>query len=65
MRTEKVQYYVYKKDQLVVFGTCSECAEFLGVSKKYIRWMCTPSYKKIVGDNAANRTICIRMEEED
>lgn len=65
MRTEKNIYAVYKKDQLVTIGTCSECAEFLGVTKKYIRWMTTPSYQKKIAHDPSKYTTCIKLGADE
>lgn len=36
------EFAVYRGDEMVAIGTAEECAEELGVSPEYIRWMTTP-----------------------
>ena len=53
-----MEYAVYKGDDLIVVGTATECAEFLGVKKHTIYWYASPS--------AENRiTRAIRLENDD
>lgn len=40
------EYAVYRGDYLVASGTAEECAQKLGVSKEYVRWLTTNSGKK-------------------
>ena len=40
------EYAVYKGDDLIVMGTANECADFMGVSPDYIKWMTTPTGKR-------------------
>lgn len=40
------EYAVYRGDDLIVMGTATECAEFLGVKKHTIYWYASPSAKK-------------------
>ncbi len=39
-------YGVYRGDEFLTVGTAKECADFLGVKEKTIRFMTTPSYAK-------------------
>lgn len=55
---EKHEYAVYRGDDLIVMGTATECAEFLGVKKHTIYWYASPS--------AENRvTKAIRLDDDD
>ena len=52
------EYAVYRGDDLIVMGTATECAEFLGVKKHTIYWYASPS--------AENRiTRAIRLEDDE
>lgn len=39
-------FAVYRGEEMVAMGTAEECAEQLGVSSAYIRWMTTPYGRK-------------------
>lgn len=52
------EYAIYRGDDLIVMGTATECAEFLGVKKHTIYWYASPS--------AENRvTRAIRLDDDD
>lgn len=64
-----VKYYgefaVYRGDEIVAMGTAEECAEGLGVSPKYIRWMTTPYGRKLTNSrkNANKATTAVKLDE--
>ena len=58
------EYAVYKGESLLAVGTAEECAEEMGVTLGYIRWLATPSAKK----RRKNHDRCIlayRLEDDD
>lgn len=61
------EYAVYKGDDLLVMGTAKECAQELGVTANYIKWMTTPSGIKIY-NNRKRPERCmtaVKLEEEE
>jgi len=42
----KVEYAIYKGDDLLVIGTARECAKQLGVHEETIRWLSTPAARR-------------------
>ncbi|UJF15082.1 hypothetical protein LZ578_08730 [Jeotgalibaca sp. MA1X17-3] len=40
------EYAIYRGEDLLFTGTAQECADELGVTKKYIQWLTTPSGMK-------------------
>lgn len=49
---ERVEYAVYKGDDLLVIGTASECAKQLNVDPSYVRRMITPTAKRRLAKRA-------------
>jgi len=62
-----MEYAVYKGDDLLAIGTDKECAQELGVTPKYIRWMTTPAAKKRIQSKADPEaaTTAVKIEEGD
>lgn len=60
-------FAVYRNDEVIAIGTAEECAEELGVTADYIRWMVTPSgQQRIKSRIDQNRvTTAIKLDEED
>lgn len=60
-------YAIYKKGELVVMGSRKECAEFLGVSEKYIQWMTTRSVieRRNKRENPEMATAAIRLDDDE
>lgn len=62
-----VEYAVYKGNELIVTGTAQECADFMNVSSKYIRWMTSPTGKRRLAGrkNPSKCTTAERIEDDD
>lgn len=61
------EYAVYKGDELLAMGTAKECAQELGVTAKYIKWMTTPSGIKIY-NNRKHPEHCmtaVKLEDDE
>lgn len=54
-------YAIYKGDSLICIGTAKECSEQLGITRKSIYWLASPTnHKRAKG----NRKIAIKLEDE-
>lgn len=56
-------FAVYKGDEFITVGTARECAEQLGVTPDYIRWMTYPTCRK--RNTGGDRMIAIVVEDDD
>lgn len=61
----QVQYVVYRYGIVIASGTARECAEQLDVQEAYIRWLVTPTAKKIYHQrkNPYKAISAVRMED--
>lgn len=61
------EFAVYKGDELISVGTAKECAEHMGVTPKYIRWMTTPTgQKRLASRKHPERcTYAVRLEDDE
>lgn len=61
----KGEYAVYKKGEIIVMGTAEECAEELGVTVDYIRWMSYESGIKRAESrkDPENATTAVKLDE--
>lgn len=61
------EYAVYKGDDLLVMGNAQECADELGVTKKYIQWLTTPSgIKRLESLKKPEKAVtAVKFEEEE
>jgi len=61
------EFAVYKGDELLVMGTANECAEALGVTSDYIRWLVTPAAARRFKErkNPDRCIVGIRLDTED
>lgn len=60
-------YAVYKGDDLIVVGTSKECADYMGVSPRYIHRMVTPAHHKYIKEKYKKpdrATFAIKLEGE-
>lgn len=64
VRNYRGEYAVYRNDEIVAMGTAKECAEELGVSADYIRWMTTPTGKKRLANrkNPNRATAAVKLD---
>lgn len=61
------EYAVYKGDDLIVVGNAKECADFMGVSMRYIHRLATPTHHNFIRESYKNpddATYAIRLEVE-
>lgn len=56
------QYSVYKGDDSIFMGTLEEVADFLGVSKKSVSWMTTPSAHKRAEKPGSTKMVVEKVE---
>ena len=63
----KVEYAVYKGEELIVMGTAKECATRLKVEPRTIQFYNSPVYKKRVEarKNPKNFIIAVRLDEDE
>lgn len=63
----KGEYAVYKNDEIIAMGTAEECAEELGVSAAYIKWMTSPSGKKRLAEklNPEMATTAAKLDDAE
>ncbi|TYS68674.1 hypothetical protein FZC76_06930 [Sutcliffiella horikoshii] len=59
-------YAVYKGDEFICVGTAKECADYMGVSEKSVRFLSSPTHKKrMEASNGTDYKIAIALEDED
>ena len=60
------EYAVYKGDSFICAGTINECAEYMGVLAKTIRFYTTPAYQRRIEKrkNARNYITVIKLDDE-
>lgn len=63
LKKERTEFVIYKKGEAVVEGSAKECAEYLGVSQKYIYYLASPAHEKRVSKfkDPENATIAVRL----
>ncbi|MGD7007589.1 hypothetical protein [Metabacillus sp. 84] len=60
------EYAVYKGDQFVCLGTVRECAAYMGVTEKTVRFWSLPVYRRRMEQSAGdNYIISFRIKEDE
>ena len=60
---KRVEYALYKGDELLSMGKIDEIAKEMGVNEKTIRYYQTPQYKKRgLGEKSQKRRVLIKIE---
>lgn len=62
-----LEYAVYKGDSLVCIGTINECANYMDVLPKTVKFYLTPTYQKRLAKRkkARNYITVIKIDNED
>lgn len=66
-RTMKMEYAVYKGEDLVCMGNAKECADFLECSVNSFRFYLTPSYRRRIEKrkNPKNYITVVNLDEDE
>jgi hypothetical protein len=61
------EYAVYKGDTFLCVGTAEECADFLGILPRTVRYYSYEKYKRKVEKrkNPQNYTIVVKLDDEE
>ncbi len=60
-------YAVYQGDDILVVGSIEECAEYLGVDTRTVRYYTTPAYHRKIAKRKRSKNVrtAIRLDDEE
>lgn len=60
------EFAIYKGEELIVMGTAKECADHMGVTPDYIKWMVTPTGRKRLANrkNPERCTTAVLLDDD-
>jgi hypothetical protein len=61
------EYAIYKGDEFLCVGTAEECAKYLGILPRTVRYYSYEKYRKKVEKrkNPKNYIIAVKLDDED